>query len=205
LAAARETTSETAVVLGLGNPGPRYSETRHNVGFCVVEALAGRWNARPEPANGAYRAWRSMRDGRRVALLEPLTFMNVSGEALSAWRDRHGLAPEALVVVVDDVHLPVGIVRVRARGSSGGHRGLDSVEAALGTREYARVRVGVGAAGTAAELREHVLDTFAPAEMEAARAAIGTAADAVECWIDDGIVAAMNRFNRRVRKEVPEP
>lgn len=193
-----------AVVFGLGNPGPRYAETRHNVGWQVVETLAGRWRARRQPDADTYRWWSAEPAGRAVALVEPLTFMNASGDAVAEWRERHGLATEALLVVLDDVYLPLGTLRLRSGGSSGGHRGLASVEAALGTREVARLRVGVGAAASSGELREHVLDTFAPEEREAAQAAIGQAADAVECWLGDGIVAAMNRFNRRAPKEVSE-
>ena len=194
-----------ALVLGLGNPGPRYADTRHNAGFRVVEALAERWRAVRAPDTRLYRWWSAERAGRKVALMEPLTFMNLSGEAVAEWRERHGLEPDALLVVADDVYLPVGTLRVRASGSSGGHRGLESIEAALGTREYARLRVGVGSATDAEQLREHVLDRYGPDETDSAKAAEAQAADAVECWVGEGVIAAMNRFNRRVRKEVPEP
>lgn len=193
-----------AVVIGLGNPGPRYADTRHNAGFRVVEALAERWRAAREPDTGEYRWWSGRWAGRTVALVEPLTFMNLSGGAVAAWRERHGLEPEALLAIADDVYLPVGTLRLRAEGSSGGHRGLESIEAALGTRAFARLRVGVGSAGDAERLKEHVLDGFDPDEIEPARAAESQAADAVECWVGEGVIAAMNRYNRRVRKEVPE-
>jgi PTH1 family peptidyl-tRNA hydrolase len=193
------------VVLGLGNPGPRYAATRHNVGFRVVEDLVARWRARPGEAAPSYRWWRGEHAGREAALLQPLTWMNASGEALAAWRERHALEPGELLVVADDVYLPLGTLRLRARGSSGGHRGLESVESALSTTEYARLRVGVGAAASSAELREHVLETFAREEMEEARAATERAADAVECWLEDGLIAAMNRFNPTQRKEASEP
>jgi PTH1 family peptidyl-tRNA hydrolase len=109
-----------------------------------------------------------------------------------------------MLVVLDDVYLPLGTLRLRARGSSGGHRGLESIEAALGGNDYPRLRIGVGAADSSEQLRDHVLETFGPDEQEAAHAAIESAADAVECWLSDGIVAAMNRFNRRVQKEASE-
>jgi len=193
------------LVIGLGNPGSRYAGTRHNAGFRVVEALAERWRAVREPDNRLYRWWTVERAGRTVALMEPLTFMNLSGDAVAGWQQRHGLVPDALLVVADDVYLPVGTLRVRATGSSGGHRGLASIEAALGTRDYARLRVGVGSAADAEQLKEHVLDRYGPDETESAEAAEQLAADAVECWVGEGVIAAMNRFNRRVRKEVPEP
>src|SRR5262245_66546298 len=126
--------------------------------------------------------------------------MNLSGDALGAWRERHG-PEEQLLVVSDDVYLPLGRLRVRAAGSSGGHHGLESIEAAVGGRDYARLRIGVGAAESSAELREHVLETFAPEEMPALDEAIRRAADAVESWVAEGALGAMNRFNR---KEDPE-
>lgn len=202
-----------ALVLGLGNPGPRYAFTRHNVGWWVVDRLVQRWHGRPEPANERWSAWSidhprplsdAARRGSEVVVLKPLTFMNASGEALMDWRSRQTAPPVALLVVADDVYLPVGDVRLRASGSSGGHRGLQSVEQALGTREYARLRIGVGAVA-APELRDHVLETPEGEEREALERAADVAADAVECWLGEGILAAMNRFNRRERKEVSEP
>jgi PTH1 family peptidyl-tRNA hydrolase len=130
--------------------------------------------------------------------------MNESGLALEAWRARHGLEIADLLVVADDVYLPVGVVRLRAAGSSGGHRGLESIGETLGSWEFARLRVGVGEASGEA-LREHVLDEFSAAEETEVAGAVLEAADAVECWIGDGLIAAMNRFNRRVRKEDSEP
>ncbi len=191
-------------MLGLGNPGERYARTRHNAGWQVLEELRQRWHALPGDGTGRYCEWRAEHRGRTVALVEPLTFMNLSGEALADWLGRNPGHDGALLVVVDDVYLPVGTLRFRARGSSGGHRGLDSIEQVLGTRDYERLRVGVGAV-EASGLREHVL-----AEPEASDAGllmdtIRVAADAVECWLDEGILAAMNRFNRRADKEAEQP
>ena len=192
------------LVLGLGNPGARYERTRHNVGVRVVETLVGRWQARPAEHPTEYRAWFATPGGRETALLRTRVYMNESGRALEAWRARHGLEIADLLVVADDVYLPVGMVRLRAGGSSGGHRGLESVGETLGSREFARLRVGVGEASGEA-LREHVLEEFDEAEEAEVAGAVLEAADAVECWIGDGLIAAMNRFNRRVRKEDPEP
>jgi PTH1 family peptidyl-tRNA hydrolase len=192
-----------ALVLGLGNPGARYARTRHNVGWRVLERLVGRWQARPAGGTDTWRAWRAERSGRVVDLVVPLTYMNASGAALETWRERHGLDPAGLLVVVDDVYLPVGSLRLRAAGSSGGHRGLESLEAVVG-REFARLRVGVGAAEDAAGLREHVLDEFEEDERAVVDEAVERAADAVECWLDEGVLAAMNRFNRRTRREDSE-
>src|SRR5262245_8979757 len=146
-------------------------------------------------------------DDQRVELMRPQTYMNLSGQAVEHWVHRYeeeGGADD-LLVVVDDVYLPVGTLRLRARGTSGGHRGLESIESSLGGREFARLRIGVGAAETSAELKEHVLAAFGSEEEPIVESAVQLAADAVECWTNDGIVTAMNRFNRRVGKEVSEP
>jgi len=197
-----------ALLVGLGNPGRRYARTRHNAAWRLVERLRARWAAQPvetRQADAPYRAWRAEREGRSVVLLAPLTFMNRSGEALAAWGSEHGLERAELLVVVDDVYLPLGELRLRARGSSGGHRGLESLEAMLGDREYARLRIGVGAPESSAALKEHVLEEFAPKDEEVVEQAIERAADAVECWLARGLLAAMNEFNRSTRKEEPKP
>jgi len=192
-----------ALVFALGNPGERYARTRHNVGWWVADELRRRWRAAPLESPHEYRAWRAAVEDREHEIVLPSLFMNASGEALAAWRDRHGLDLEALLVVSDDVYLPVGHVRLRARGSSGGHRGLESIEAVLGSGDYARLRLGVGASESE-PLREHVLETFEEDEERTMEDAVRTAADAVELWTREGIRAAMNRFNRRASKEVSE-
>ena len=130
--------------------------------------------------------------------------MNASGDALRDREQCGGLDADALLVVTDDVYLPLGMLRLRASGSSGGHRGLESLESAMGHREWARLRIGVGAAQSSAALREHVLDEFSPEEAPALEEAVRYAADAVECWVSKGLRTAMNDFNRKVRKEVSE-
>lgn len=192
------------LVLGLGNPGPRYANTRHNIAWQVLDTLVSRFGAGDAESTGRYRARMSRIGEHEVDLVQPLTFMNLSGEALVEWEQRHGRDPGALLVVTDDVYLPLGMLRLRASGSSGGHRGLESIESALGHRDYARLRVGVGAAESSAALRDHVLDEFAPEEQPALGDAIRRAADAVEIWVREGIVPAMNQFNRRVRMEDSE-
>ena len=192
------------VVFGLGNPGARYERTRHNVGFRVLDRLVARWGASRGETTPEYWSWRAERDAREVHLVAPRTFMNRSGSALEAWRGSHGLDAADLLVVADDVYLPIGFVRLRPAGSSGGHLGLESIEAALPGREFTRLRVGVGAVEDSEQLPEHVLEEFGERDMEAALRAVETAADAVEVWALEGPVAAMNRFNRRVPKEVHE-
>jgi PTH1 family peptidyl-tRNA hydrolase len=198
-----------ALVVGLGNPGARYMRTRHNVGWRVVEILVRRWKARPVPAAPTYRAWGAEPGSgpgtMPVQLLTPLTFMNLSGMAVMAWREQHGLEIGELLVVADDVYLPLGVLRMRLEGTSGGHRGLESIEAALGSRAYARLRIGVGAAERSDALREHVLEEFEDEAETAVDAILELAADAVECWAREGARAAMNRFNRRLPKEDSTP
>jgi PTH1 family peptidyl-tRNA hydrolase len=196
------------LVVGLGNPGRRYAGTRHNVAWELLDELAVRWHATSDPETPVYRTRRARVGAETVVLMVPLTFMNASGDALRAWREAGagaGGGDEGLLVVSDDVYLPVGMLRLRERGTSGGHRGLESIEQALGHRSFARLRIGVGAAESSAELRGHVLDRFAPEERERVDEVVREAADAVETWVGDGILAAMNRFNRRAGKEVREP
>ena len=190
------------LVVGLGNPGGRYAGTRHNVAWQVLDALAGRWHAKEAGSTALYAARQAEVAGDTVVLMQPLTFMNNAGEAVDAWQ--HGpRGPAAdLLVVGDDVYLPVGALRMRARGSSGGHRGLESIERALGHRDFARLRIGVGAAESGAGLKEHVLSGFTAEERIQVDETVVKAADAVECWAAEGVIAAMDRFNRSAGKEV---
>ena len=192
-----------ALLLGLGNPGKRYARTRHNVGLRVLDELRGRLQARQGERRAEYHEWVAEYGGKPVVMLEPLTFMNDSGRALAAWRERHPEVQDELLVVTDDVYLPLGALRFRSRGSSGGHRGLESIEQLLGARGFARLRVGIGAVDSG-ELRGYVLDEPAEGEAEQLEQAIRAAADAVECWLGEGMLAAMNRFNRKVRREASE-
>jgi peptidyl-tRNA hydrolase, PTH1 family len=183
------------LIVGLGNPGAEYAGTRHNVGFEVIERLAKR--------HGIAAKRRAMRSvlgdgticGQRVILARPMTFMNLSGEAAGAICRMYRIPPEDVIVVVDDVALPVGRIRLRSKGSAGGHHGLESVEAHLGTQEYPRVRIGVGGAD-GRELVDHVLGRFRPNEREAVDASLEVAADAVEHALRDGFESAMTLFNR---------
>jgi len=191
------------LVVGLGNPGERYTRTRHNVAWWVLDALAERHAATEGPSDPTYRVRQCRIAGHELALLQPLTFMNRSGEALAAWRARQG-KEEGLLVLSDDVYLPLGAMRLRTEGSSGGHRGLESIETAFGGREYARLRIGVGAAESAAALKQHVLEEFAPEEMPALEDVVRRSADCTEVWVAEGALGAMNRFNRRVRQKETE-
>lgn len=193
-----------ALVVGLGNPGSQYERTRHNVGWQVLDRLAARWQAVAGESESLFRTRHAVVDGREIDLMWPLAYMNASGDALVAWRERHPITPSELLVISDDVYLPVGALRMRRHGSSGGHRGLESIEIALATREYARLRIGIGAAPTP-ELGGHVLERFGEEEETVVTETLARAADAAECWVLEGVTTAMNRFNRKVPKEAVEP
>ena len=184
-----------AVVIGLGNPGWRYRRTRHNIGFRVVEEVARRRRARFRRSfRMAVRVARLEHAGREVLLVEPQTYMNRSGLAVRAVMAEFDRGIEDLLVVVDDVSLPLGRLRVRREGSDGGHNGLRSIVEALGSTAFARVRVGVGGAA-ARDLVDYVLGKFKRPERALATKAIGAAADAVAMILGEGIEPAMNAFN----------
>src|ERR1019366_8324132 len=155
------------LIVGLGNPGADYAKTRHNAGFLLVEKLAEGWRANwaLEKKFNA-RVAKAAHGERRLVLCEPLTFMNLSGEAVAAVTKFYQIAPPRLLVAVDDADLPLGEIRLRARGSSGGHHGLESIEKHLGAREFARLRIGIGRSGGAREITNFVLGKFAPGEMK---------------------------------------
>ncbi len=182
------------LVVGLGNPGDRYRGTRHNVGFEVVDELA----RRQQVAVGR-RQFRALlgeyRFGAvRVILVKPQTYMNMSGEAVSAVAHMYRVEPGHVIVVSDDVALPVGKVRLRLQGSAGGHNGLKSVAQHLGSQGHPRVRIGVGGGGMQ-ELTDHVLGRYTSTERLLVNDAVLWAADAVEVALRDGFEMAMNRFN----------
>jgi len=184
------------VICGLGNPGERYRFTRHNVGFRVVDLLADRWG---HTGDGRVRDGAALLEVaqpdpvRRVMLVKPMRYMNRSGPVLrAALRQTEVEIETDLLLVTDDIDLPLGRVRLRRSGSAGGHNGLRDVIAAFGSDEFARLRIGVGRAGQAAD---HVLATFAPGERDLASEMVAVGADAVELWLREGIEAAMNAFN----------
>jgi PTH1 family peptidyl-tRNA hydrolase len=184
------------VICGLGNPGERYRLTRHNVGFRVVDLLADRWGltgqGRIRDGAGLLEVHRPEPVGK-VLLVKPLKFMNLSGGPLrAALRQTDVDVSGELLVVADDIDLPLGRIRLRRSGSAGGHNGLRDIIGTFGTNEFSRLRVGVGRAGEAVD---HVLATFKPEERELADEMVAVGADAAERWLRDGIDEAMNAFN----------
>ncbi|HEX7023707.1 MAG TPA: aminoacyl-tRNA hydrolase [Gemmatimonadales bacterium] len=186
------------VVLGLGNPGPEYEDTRHNAGFLLADRLAARWRLGPFRREGPARVAAGAFDGTPVQVIKPHTYMNRSGAALAPLRAMETFDPAAdLLVLVDDVALDVGRFRLRGAGSAGGHNGLKSVEGTLRRQDYARLRIGVGPRPMEVDdLADFVLDRFTREERAALDGLLDPMADAVECWMTDGIERAMNRFNR---------
>jgi len=188
------------VIFGLGNPGEDYEHTRHNVGWWLTDHLADVWRFEGWRKDGNSRVATGIVGSRRVRLVKPQTYMNLSGAALRPYVRRESWEPRTdLLVVVDEVALPVGTYRLRARGSAGGHNGLKSVEGALGSQEYARLRIGVGppAGRERGDLADYVLSPFRKREAAEVRELMPRLAEAVETWLTDGVEVAMNRYNRR--------
>lgn len=185
------------LIVGLGNPGCEYQGTRHNAGYMVVELLARRWSvAWSGAARFRARMARVRRLDQQIILCRPQTFMNASGEAAGAVAAYYKVAPIRILVILDDADLPLGEIRMRPRGGTGGHHGLESVERHLGTRDYARQRIGIGrVADMPREITDYVLAPFRPEEMSLVKQVQARACDQVECWLSDGIQPAMNRFN----------
>ena len=191
------------LIVGLGNPGADYARTRHNAGFLVVEELAQRakagWNF--EKKFNA-RVAKAERDGRKVLFAEPQTFMNLSGESVSALLSFYQVPLGQLLVVVDDADLPFGEIRLKPKGSSGGHHGLESIEQHVGSREFARLKVGIGRKDGRREITGHVLGKFGAEEASLLEKVLQRAAHQAECRVAEGIEKAMNRFNGVVDSQV---
>jgi peptidyl-tRNA hydrolase, PTH1 family len=200
------------VIVGLGNPGAKYAGTRHNVGFEVVDYLAAAPGC--TPFREKYEAFvAELKEGdETILLIKPLTFMNLSGRAVRAVLDFYKLPLEQVLIVCDDFNLPLGKLRIRAKGSHGGQNGLRNILEQLGTDGYSRLRIGVGQPGPG-DAVDHVLSKFKPGERKAVEDAIAVAAQAALTWIRQGTEAAMNRFNggddpqaeRKPKKEKSKP
>ncbi len=191
------------LIVGLGNPGEKYAHTRHNIGFDVVDALAQRWQI-PLAENRRFHGW--VGEGRAIAgdklvLLKPTTFMNRSGQAVRAVMDWYKFVPGAVLVVYDDMDLPLGRLRLRPSGSAGGHNGMKSVIAHLGTQDFPRLRIGIGSTEKGDERDEavisHVLGKFAPAEKKLVNTSLEWAVDAIEMALKQNVEKAMSLFNGR--------
>jgi PTH1 family peptidyl-tRNA hydrolase len=185
------------LVVGLGNPGPKYDGTRHNVGFAAVDLLAKRhgaaWEAAPRGIEALVGRWRA----QDTVLAKPLTFMNLSGTAIVGLLQFYKIELADLLVIVDEVQLDTGRLKVNPDGSAGGHNGLKSVIGSLGTQQFARLRIGVGRGDNRRDLADHVLARFEADERTVIEEATERAADAAETFVTDGLPVAMNRYNRK--------
>lgn len=183
------------IIAGLGNPGAKYAGTRHNVGFSVIDEFSERHNIKIETSKHKALIGKGMADGERVILAMPQTFMNLSGESIRAIMDFYKCTPDDLIVVYDDIDLEAGRLRIRQKGSAGGHNGMKNIILHTGSQDFARVRVGVGKKPDNMDLADYVLSRFGRDELPVIRQACREACDALDIMLSEGIASAMNRFN----------
>jgi len=184
------------LVAGLGNPGEEYAHTRHNIGFDVVEHIASKAEIAFTPGRYAHVALVKIR-GRQVFLIKPTTFMNLSGKAVNYWLQAEKIPLENLIIVTDDIALPVGTLRIRAKGSDGGHNGLKDISETLGTTDFARLRFGIGNDFPRGSQADYVLDAWPETEKKLVQEKIAVASEAVRTFVAAGIVLTMNQFNNK--------
>ena len=189
------------LIVGLGNPGPAYEWTPHNLGFLAIDELASQSGIRVTRPEAKSQVGRGELTGQEVILAKPQTMMNLSGMAVRMLLDKYESEPSQLIVISDEVALPWGMLRIRERGSAGGHNGLKSVIDAIGTNEFIRVRLGVGPEKVWGDLADYVLSPMARAEREIATQLVQDGRKAVETILKDGVSSAMAQFNRRVSPE----
>lgn len=183
------------LIFGLGNPGSKYTATRHNIGFDTITALSDKYNIPLSEKEHKGLCGKGRIGAERVILVQPQTFMNLSGECVRAFMDFYKVTEEDVIVIYDDIDLAPGKLRIRGKGSAGGHNGIKSIISHMGTQVFDRVRVGVGAKPADWDLADYVLSRFAKEEEPLIRDGIGRAAEAVETLITDGLETAMNRYN----------
>ncbi|EET61101.1 aminoacyl-tRNA hydrolase [Marvinbryantia formatexigens DSM 14469] len=187
------------IIAGLGNPGRQYAHTRHNVGFDTIDVLAEKYNIKVEYEKGRALTGSGRIEGQSVLLVKPLTFMNLSGESIRALADFYKIdGTSQLIVIYDDISLPPGQLRIREKGSAGGHNGIKSIISHLGGQEFLRIKVGVGEKPAGWDLADYVLSRFSQEERQKVEEALKRAADAAVCLMTDGVEAAMNEYNRKV-------
>jgi PTH1 family peptidyl-tRNA hydrolase len=183
------------LIVGLGNPGPEYAKTRHNLGFMLVDLLASQLQTTIKREECRSMIGRAEIDNQAVELAKPLTYMNVSGEAVKCLLVKEERSAERLIVISDDLALPFGTIRIRPSGSHGGHNGLRSIIDCLGTQEFKRLRIGIMPEHPLADAKRFVLDNFGKADVGTVEKVLENAADAVEAIVANGVDTAMQRFN----------
>ncbi len=189
------------LIAGLGNPTKEYDKTRHNVGFSVIDVLADKYDI--DVSERKHRAFcgKGVIEGQKVLLVKPQTFMNLSGESLRSAVDYYKLSPEEIIVIYDDISLEPGQLRIRLKGSAGGHNGIKNIIAQLGTQEFPRIKVGVGAKPTRMDLADYGRSRFSKGEQALMDEAFHDAADAAVMMMTDGAERAMNHYNAKKKAE----
>lgn len=185
------------VVVGLGNPDRKYHGTRHNIGFQVIDYLSDKYDIAVDTKKHKGLIGKGIIDGQKVLLVKPMTYMNLSGECLRQVMDYYKLDPEDITVIYDDISLDVGQVRIRKKGSAGGHNGIKSIIAHLGSQEFPRIKIGVGEKPKGYDLADYVLGKFSKAELEVYDGIMPNVAGAVELMVWDEIDQAMNQYNKK--------
>lgn len=186
---------ETYLIAGLGNPDKKYENTRHNAGFNAIDHLAEKLNIRVEEKKYKGLSGSVARDGKKLILLKPQTYMNLSGESVSMAADYFNIPPDHIIVISDDISFPCGRMRIRPKGSAGGHNGLKSIIALTGSEDFPRIRLGVGEKKAGTDLAAHVLGRFDRNSAKIMEDVYDKAAEATLCIIDNGVPEAMNRYN----------
>lgn len=189
------------LIAGLGNPTKEYDKTRHNVGFAVIDTLADKYRIDVSEKKHKALCGKGVIEGRKVLLVKPQTFMNLSGESIRAAVDYYKIEPEDIIVIYDDISLDPGQLRIRLKGSAGGHNGIKNIIAHLGTQEFPRIKVGVGAKPPRMDLADYVLSWFSPDEQKLMDEAFKEAAEAAVSMMTDGAERAMNHYNTKKKAE----
>ena len=189
------------LIAGLGNPTKEYDKTRHNVGFAVIDTLADKYRIDVSEKKHKALCGKGVIEGRKVLLVKPQTFMNLSGESIRAAVDYYKIEPEDIIVIYDDISLDPGQLRIRLKGSAGGHNGIKNIIAHLGTQEFPRIKVGVGAKPPRVDLADYVLSRFSPDEQKLMDEAFKEAAEAAVSMMTDGAERAMNHYNTKKKAE----
>ncbi|MHB1455683.1 MAG: aminoacyl-tRNA hydrolase [Armatimonadota bacterium] len=185
--------ADTKLIIGLGNPGTEYRDTRHNIGFMAVDLIARKHHIQVKTRRNNAHIGEGLIAEQKVILAKPMTFMNLSGQAVSALMRKYRLTPQDILIIYDDVALPLGRIRIRPDGSAGGHNGIKSIIGSLGAQDFPRIRIGIGSPNR--DMIDHVLSRFHKTEIETVREAVDRASEAVEVIFTDGLETAMNRFN----------
>jgi PTH1 family peptidyl-tRNA hydrolase len=183
------------MIIGLGNPGEKYAETRHNIGFKVINKIAKMYNIRVNKSRYQAKIGTGNIEGINVVLAKPQTFVNLSGEAVKILSERYNILSERLIIIYDDIHLPVGKLRIRSSGSSGGHNGVQSIINHINTQQFPRIRIGIGTPAKGENMADYVLARFKEDEREIINNAVEQAVEAIATIITCDIQAAMNKYN----------